>query len=143
MNWPKFALVAIFVLIGLAFIVPWVTGIEIDDWPVALRWALTGVFVVAMIVLGRDEMRKEKEAETWIDDPRKLKLQNWMDRRRERFSPRRGIEFFFVGLVVFSIVAGIGALFGEVASLATSLAFVLIMSVLAGLIGMFTEKIPL
>jgi hypothetical protein len=46
-------------------------------------------------------------------------------------------------LVAFSIVVGFSAMFGEVASIGGAVVFVIGMSVVAGLIGMFTEKVPL
>lgn len=143
MNWPKIAFIAMLVLAAVGWGAPWVTGIEIDDWPAALRWAFVGGIILTFLVLGRDQMRKDKQAETWVGNPRKSKFQNWVDKRRQRFSLKRGVEFFFVGLVAFSIMVGISALSGELASFAGGVAFVLIMSLLAGLIGMFTEKVPL
>ena len=143
MKWPKIALVALFLLAGIGLAMPWVTGIETEEWPNGLRWAFVGSILLAMFVLGRDERRKEKEADTWVDDPQRSKLENWMEKRRQRFSPKRGAGFFFLGLVAFSIMVGISALFGGVASVAGAVTFVLIVSVVAGLIGMFTEKVPL
>ena len=99
--------------------------------------------VASMFVLGREDRRKEKEADTWVNDPRKSALENWLEKRRQRFSPTRGLSFFFFGLVAFSIVVGFSAMFGEVASIGGAVVFVIGMSVVAGLIGMFTEKVPL
>jgi hypothetical protein len=48
-----------------------------------------------------------------------------------------------LGLVVFSITVGFSAMFGEVASIGGAVGFVVGMSVVAGLIGMFTENVPL
>ena len=48
-----------------------------------------------------------------------------------------------MGLVVFSIMVGITAVTGTVASIGGAIAFVVGVSVVAGLIGMFTEKVPL
>lgn len=142
MNWPRIALVALLVLAALGFGVPWATGIDSDEWPLSLRLAFVGAILLAMIVLGRDQMRQDKEAETWIDDPQRTKLQNWIEKRRQRFSPKRGIEFFLAGLVVFSIMVGISALSGELVSMSRGVVFVLAFSLLAGLFGIFTEKVP-
>ena len=143
MNWPRIALIALLVFSFVGLLLPWVTGIDIDQWPMALRWAFVGVILVAMVILGRDERRREKAADKWVDDPQKSKRGNWLEKRRQRFSPRRGLEFFLMGLVVFSIMVGITAVTGTVASIGGAIAFVVGVSVVAGLIGMFTEKVPL
>ena len=96
-----------------------------------------------MFILGRDERRREREADAWVNDPHKSSRENWLAKRRQQFSPARGLWFFVVGLVVFSITVGISALLGELASLWGAVAFVVAMSALAGLIGMFTENVPL
>jgi hypothetical protein len=142
-NWPKIALIALLVLSFLGLALPWVTGIDSDQWPVALRWAFVGSILVALVILGRDERRREKAADNWVDDPRKSKVENWLEKRRQRFSPRRGLEFFVMGLLVFSIMVGITAITGNVASIGGAIAFVVGVSVVAGLIGMFTENVPL
>lgn len=143
MNWPKVALVALFVLPGIAFVAPWATGVEMHDWPNLLVWLLVGGILAAMFILGREQRREELAAETLVDDPRRSKFENWMAKRRERFSPKRGVEFFFFGLIAFSIMVGMGALSGEVASLTRAIIFVVAASAVAGLFGMFTEKVPL
>lgn len=64
-------------------------------------------------------------------------------KRRNEFSPKRGAGFFFIGLFAFSFSVVVAMLFGEVTSFSGSIAFVLGSSVVAGLIGMFTENVPL
>jgi hypothetical protein len=141
-SW-KIAIAAIFILTGAIWIVPWLTGIGLSEWPAPLVWTLVGGIFIALFVIGRDERQRDREADTWVNDPRKSKFENWMEKRRQPFSPKRGIEFFFYGLIVFSIMVGISALSGELASIAGAVAFILIMSLVAGLFGMFTEKVPL
>jgi hypothetical protein len=141
-SW-KVAILAIFTLSGSIWIGPWLTGIELSEWPAPMVWALVGAIFIALFVMGRDERRREREADTWVDDPRKSRLENWMEKRRQRFSPRRGVEFFFYGLIAFSIMVGISALSGELASASGAVAFIFIMSLVAGLFGMFTENVPL
>ena len=65
MNWPKIALIALFVLPGIAFVVPWVTGIEMRDWPDALVWSLVGGILLAMFILGREQRREEMAADSF------------------------------------------------------------------------------
>jgi hypothetical protein len=121
---------------------PWITGIALEAWPDWLRWALGAPILLSMIIIGRDQARKDKLEDTWVGDPRKSKLQNWTEKRRQRFSPRRGLGFFLAALVVFSVIIGFSAVTGSVASAGGAVAFVLIFSALAGLIGIFTEKVP-
>jgi hypothetical protein len=142
MNAPKIAVVSLFLLSGIAFVVPWGIGFEIRDWPDVLVWGLVGGILVALFVLGRAQRLEELALDTWVDDPRKSKLQNWMAKRRQRFSPKRGVQFFFFGLIGFSIMVGISALSGELASIVGAVAFAVLFSLLAGLIGMFTENVP-
>jgi hypothetical protein len=142
-NWPRIALIFLLVLSFVGLVLPWVTGIDRDQWPVALGWAFAGGILVAMVILGRDERRREKTADKWVDDPRKSRLENWLEKRRQRFSPRRGLEYFAAGLAAFSIMVGITAIAGNVASVGGAIAFIVGMSVVAGLVGMFTEKVPL
>jgi hypothetical protein len=142
-NWPKVALITIFVFSGLLLALPWVIGLEVEEWPDVVRWASVAPLLVAMIILGRDERRRERAEDTWVNDPRKSKLANWIEKRCQRFSGKRGLGFFAAGIVVFSISVGLTAITGTVASTGGAVAFVLGFSVLAGLIGMFTEKVPL
>jgi hypothetical protein len=58
------------------------------------------------------------------------------------FNPRRGLEYFFIGLVVWSITASISALGGAPASFPGAVAFVFGVSVLGGVIGMFAKNVP-
>lgn len=141
MTASGFACVTIAVLSLAALALPQ-AGIEMEDWPAPLTWAFVAVILVGLFVLGRDDRRAEEAADPWVDDPRKSPLQNWLHKRRQRFDPARGLWFFLAGLVVFPSAVGIGWMFGEQASLAGAIAFVLIMSLLAGLVGMFTEKVP-
>lgn len=143
MNWSNVSLGGSLALISILLVVPWITGIDTDQWPAPLVWTLVGGFIVLLLIHGREERRKEKEADTWANDPRKSALENWLEKRRQRFSPARGWWFFIGGLVTFSITVGFSALFGEVASIGGAVAFVIGMSVVAGLIGMFTENVPL
>ena len=143
MNWSNVALAGLIVPTFIVLVVPWMTGTDTDQWPAPLVWTLVGGIIASMFVLGREDRRKEKEADTWVNDPRKSALENWLEKRRQRFSPTRGLSFFFFGLVAFSIVVGFSAMFGEVASIGGAVVFVIGMSVVAGLIGMFTEKVPL
>jgi hypothetical protein len=142
-NWPRIALIVLLLVSFVGLVLPWVTGIDNDQWPTALRWAFVGAILVAMAILGRDERRRDKAADPWVDDPRKSKRENWLQKRRQRFSPRRGLEFFLMGLFVFSIMVAVSAVMGTVASIGGAIAFVLGVSAVAGLIGMFTEKVPL
>ena len=142
MNWPRVALITIFILSGVLLGVSWITGNDVEEWPNALRWALVVPLVVALIVLGKDERRREKEEDTWTDDPRKSKFENWIEKRRQRFSPKRGLGFFALGLVVFSVMVGFTAAIEGIASPGGAIAFVLGFSFLGGLIGMFTDRVP-
>lgn len=65
-----------------------------------------------------------------------------LDYGSEGFSPRRGIEYFFIGLVVFSIMVGISALADGPVFIGRAVAFVLIASTAVGVIGVFTENVP-
>ena len=138
----EIALVAILILAGVIWLGPWLSGADVDELPNALRWAVVAAMLIALFVVGRDQQRRDKQAETWVDNPRKSRLQNWAERRRTKFNPMRGVGFFFIGLIVFSVMIFVSALTRDVASVAGALAFVLVMSVLAGLIGRFTEKVP-
>jgi uncharacterized membrane protein SirB2 len=144
LNWSKVALITMLVVSGLLLVLPRVVGVEVEAWPDAVRWASVTALLVAMVILGRDERRRERAEDSWVDDARKSKSSaNWIEKRRQRFSPKRGLGFFIAGLVVFSITVGFTAITGTVASTGGAIAFVLSFSVLAGLIGMFTEKVPL
>ena len=59
------------------------------------------------------------------------------------FNPKRGFFYFLAGLLVFPITATIDALFGVDLSLSGMMAFTLFASILAGVIGTFTEHLPL
>jgi hypothetical protein len=143
LNWSNFALAGLLIPTIILLVVPRMTGTDTDQWPALLVWTLLSVIVASMFVLGREDRRKEKEADTWVNDPRKSAFENWLEKRRQRFSPARGLSFFFLGLVAFSIVVGFSAMFGEVASMGRAVVFVIGMSLVAGLIGMFTENVPL
>lgn len=143
LNWNKIAW-AMMALPSAIFIgVHWMVGIEVEAWPLWSRWALGIAIIVGMVTLGREQSRREKENDTWMDDPRKSRIENWADKRRQRFSPKRGLGFFVAGLVVFSVMIGVTALSSGVASTSGAVLVVLGFSALAGLIGTFTEKVPL
>ncbi|WP_309663172.1 hypothetical protein [Sphingomonas sp.] len=55
------------------------------------------------------------------------------------FNPKRGAFYFLAGLAVFPLVALIDAIFGAELTFNSMLLFTLFSSVLAGLIGTFTE----
>lgn len=65
-----------------------------------------------------------------------------LDYGPEGFSPRRGIQYFFIGLVAFSIMVGISTLADGPISIVRAAAFVLIASAVVGVIGVFTENVP-
>lgn len=87
-------------------------------------------------------MRAEEPTDTWAGNPQKSRLENWLDKRRQRFSARRGLGYFVVALFVFPIPVLVDAVGGNVGSIQGAAVFVAGMSILAGLIGMFTEKTP-
>ncbi len=64
-------------------------------------------------------------------------------KRPSDFNAKRGAAFFFVGLFAFSFSVVVAVLSGEVASSSGAIVFILGSSVVAGLIGMFTENVPL
>ncbi len=149
MNWPRLALITTVIFSGILLGLPWVTGADIEEWPDSLRWALALPLFGAMIVLGldakrrkQDEKRGEKQQDKATDDRRKPRFEQWIERRRQRFSPKRGLEYFVIGLVIFSLMAGINAVTRGVVSPTGALAFILGFSLIGGLVGMFTEDMP-
>lgn len=143
MNWSGIAIAVIFIVIAVGFGVEWATGVEAEDWPAGLNWLSVGLLVVALIILGREQMKEDREAEDWVDDPSKSSFQNWMAKRRHKFSPLRGAAYFFLALLIYPFILGIDFLFGQpFVSLERAAIFVLVIAVAAGLIGIFTEKTP-
>ena len=59
------------------------------------------------------------------------------------FNPKRGLLYFLIGLLVFPVMAIIEALFSADLSLGGMVLFTLFASILAGVVGTFTEQVPL
>lgn len=59
------------------------------------------------------------------------------------FSPRRGGEYFLLALLVAPVMLGIGAIGGGPFSIGGAVLFVLGFAAVAGLIGLYTDKVPL
>lgn len=142
MNRSTIALLLMF-LIPLAMFVGWASGHGAETWPTALSWALYGILVGAIILFGVEERRREKAADPWVDNPGKSKVENWLAKRRQRFSVARGIFYFVAGLVAFSVMVMVKSMMGEVASLEGAILFIIGASALAGLFGLFTDNVPL
>lgn len=59
----------------------------------------------------------------------------------EGLNVKRGRDYFFVGLLVLPVIVGLSTLTGGSFSLPGAIAFVLIVSILAGVIGTFTGNV--
>jgi hypothetical protein len=57
------------------------------------------------------------------------------------FSPERGRDYFVVALFVLPIMVGLSALDGSPISFPGAVAFVLTFSVVAGVVGTFTDNV--
>ena len=73
--------------------------------------------------------------------PKRRKGKGLFEAPPKGFSPERGRDYFLVALVVLPIMVGLSALTGSSISLPGAVAFVLGFSVLAGVIGMFTDNV--
>ena len=59
------------------------------------------------------------------------------------FSPRRGTVYFFVGFVVGCVLVGLNSLTGSVPAVSSAIIFIVGFATVAGVIGTFTDKVPL
>lgn len=57
------------------------------------------------------------------------------------FNPKRGLEYFILGLFIFPVVAALNAAFGGELSFRSVLIFTAICSTTAGIAGVFTEDV--
>ena len=116
----------------------------------AVAYTIIGIISVALLI--HTWLLGDGELPVWVWLP-VLGLLAWalwqLRERPERnaktfdFNPKRGFFFFVAGLFVFPIAAGIEALFGANLTLSGMLVFTLFASLLAAVIGTFTERVPL
>ena len=57
------------------------------------------------------------------------------------FNPKRGVQYFFLGWIVFPMLIGVEAFSGADFTLGRMVMGTLALSVLAGILGVFTENI--
>jgi hypothetical protein len=113
--------VALGLLLLLGLGMRYIPGVSQDDWH--LGWSVAYVLGLCVAFFAAFYDRKNFPEKTWD------------------FNPRRGILYFFFGWIIFPIMIGIEAIGETDITLSGMVMVTLAMSVLAGILGTFTENI--
>lgn len=110
--------------LGLLLLVGWgsryVPGFSQGNWQAWWKLAFVIALCAAIVI-------------TFYD--RKNFLEAW------DFNPKRGLLYFLLGLIIFPVMVGVDAIFGADLSLSRMVVGTLAMSLVAGILGMFTENV--
>ena len=118
----------------------WVIGIESEAWPIGLSNAVLSMYLGALFFLLWEAWRRERKENVGVDDPPETRFRNWLEDRRQCFTPWRGLKFLVIGLAAFSSIVAILAVADLVASVRGAIDFVAFFSVLAGGFGLFDNR---
>ncbi|PXA95091.1 hypothetical protein DMC47_19990 [Nostoc sp. 3335mG] len=118
-TWTTFALVPFMLLIL------WAPKLGFAPVPMPIQLALLALLVLCLIVSRRD---------TAEPDP----IEQARDRR---FNARRGLGYFLAGLIAFPVLTLVTG--RDVVSLSALIVATLFLSLIAGIIGCFTARVPL
>ncbi|MXO48111.1 hypothetical protein U4960_09615 [Altererythrobacter sp. H2] len=99
----------------------YIGGISQDDW--GLLWRLAYVIWLCVTFVMAFYDRKNLPEKAWD------------------FNPKRGVLYFFLGWIIFPVLIGVEALSGADFTLSRMLVGTLAMSVLIGILGIFTENV--
>lgn len=113
--------VALGLLLLLGLAVRYVAGVGADDWEPL--WALAYAIALCAAMAAAFYDRRNLPAKTWD------------------FNPKRGAFYFLLGWIIFPLMMIVDAAFGAGFPLDRMIAGTLIMSVLIGVAGTFTENV--
>jgi hypothetical protein len=96
-------------------------GLSQDDW--GTWWKLAYVIVACAALFAAFYDRKNFPEKTWD------------------FNPKRGLRYFFLGWIIFPVMIGMEAISGTDFTLSRMMLGTLALSVLVGILGIFTENV--
>jgi len=117
----KWGIVAFIGLLLLGFAARYIPELDQQNWHLGIKIAFILFLCCAMFAAFYD--KKNFSGKTWD------------------FNPKRGLFFFFLGLLIFPILALIKASFSTDLTWTGMITFTLIGSVIIGVLGIFTEHI--
>lgn len=106
-------------LLGLS--IRYIAGIHQEDWDLPWKLAYVLAFCVAFLAAFYD--RNNVPEKVWD------------------FNPKRGVLYFLLGWIIFPFMMVIDAIFGAEFTLSGIAAGTLVLSVLIGIAGTFTENV--
>ena len=111
--------------LGLLFLVGWgsryVPGFSQDNWQAWWKLAFVIALCAAIVITFYD--RKNFPEKAWD------------------FNPKRGLLYFLLGLIIFPVMICVDAFFGTDLSLSRMVLGTLALSLIVGILGMFTENV--
>jgi cytochrome bd-type quinol oxidase subunit 2 len=115
--------VALGLLLALAWAAPYVPGLSQDHW--GTWWKLAYAIAVGAALFAAFYDRR-----------------NFPEKALD-FNPQRGLMYFFLGWIIFPVMLGLEAISGTDFALSRMVLGTLALSTLAGIAGTFTENIGL
>lgn len=110
---------SLLMLMGLG--IRYITGIPQDSWDPL--WVIAYVVALCVALFTAFYDRKNFPEKTWD------------------YNPKRGVLYFFLGWIIFPVMIGVEAISGTDLMLGRMLVGTLALSVLVGILGMFTENV--